>query len=383
MSLIHPRKVLFSPNARFCASFLFCCLAVNISVAQTSAKKAEEKKTAVLPAKKSVSASTAKTVVKTVARSSPQQSPQQSSALRFITTAFDVNLRETPSAGAKEVGELSVGTAVRSLERSAEKQTIGDKTDYWHRIETAGASKKTGWIFGGFLRQFDAAQRETIYKELADERAKAAGKDFSDNSELYEFLTKILPEIKTPATAAELSFVRLLALKNALAAIPFEKQSDAAYKAFTGAQEASVVYSEPSGEWYVRSDLLWDLAKKYKTLPVGEKIAWTAAENPLPGECEGYLNCYLYLLKVTQGKYLELFPRGAHARESLKTIGEWLQPFVADAKKKETYTGPSEAAEKAEFYQAIADLRVRVSKTGLFEKDAVLRQLNQVAEGYR
>jgi hypothetical protein len=168
-----------------------------------------------------------------------------------------------------------------------------------------------------------------------------------------------------------------------LAAIPFEKQSDEPYKTFTTKQEANAVYSEPSGAWYVRSDLFWDLAKKYKTLPVGEKIAWAAAENPLPGECEGYLNCYLYSLKVTHGKYLELFPRGAHARESLKTIGEWLQPFVADAKKKETYTGPSEVSEKAEFYKAIADLRVRVSKTGLFEKDAVLRQLNQVAEGYR
>ena len=316
--------------------------------------------------------------LKTAHKTLPQAKPL------FITAAFDVNLRETPSAGGKEVGELPVGTKVRSLERSAEKQTIGAKTDYWHRIETvSAANKKAGWIFGGFLLQYDPAKRETIYSVIAAERQKAAGESFSDNAELVDFLTGILPEIKTPATLAELDFARLSALKNALSAIPFDKQTSEPYKTFIEKQEANIVYSDPSGQWYVRSDLFWNLARKYKTLPAGEKIAWAGANNPLPGECEGYLNCYLYSLKATHGNYLEQFPRGAHAAESLKAIREWLEPIAADAVKKEVYTAPTEVSEKAEFYQTLTDLRVRISKTGLFEKDAVLRQLNKIAEGYK
>ncbi|MDQ4120885.1 MAG: SH3 domain-containing protein [Acidobacteriota bacterium] len=310
--------------------------------------------------------------------------PKMQTTKLFITTAFDVNLREKPSAGAREVGELSVGTRVRSLERSAEKQTIAGKTDYWHRIETVGAeNKKTGWVFGGFLLQFDPAKRETIYSVIAAERSKAAGEKFAENAELVDFLTASLPEVKTPANAAELNFVRLIALKNALAAIPIEKQSDEPYKTFIEKQKANIVYSEPSAQWYVRSDLFWDLARKYKNLPAGEKIAWAGANNQLPGECEGYLNCHLYSLKATHGAYLEHFPRGAHAPESLKTIREWLEPVAADAAKKEVYTAPTEVSEKAEFYQTLKDLRVRISKTGLFEKDAVLRQLDKIAEGYK
>lgn len=328
-------------------------------------------------------APTAQTQIKDAGAKKAASSSAKQSEARFITTAFEVNLRETPSAGAKEVGEIPVGTIVRSLDRSAEKQTIGSRTDYWHKIETIGSAKKQGWIFGGFLLQFDAAKRETIYSQIAAERAKAAGEKFSENVELYDFLTRAAAEIKTPAVQAEISFARLTALKNALSAIPFDKQANEPYKTFTGKEDANVVYSDPSGQWYVRSDLFWNLAKKYKNLPIAEKIAWAASENPLPGECEGYLNCYLYLLKETSGKYLELFPRGAHASESLKSINEYLQPIIEDSRKKEVYTAPTEAAEKAEFYKSIAELRVMISKTGLLEKDVVLKKLNQIAEAYR
>ncbi|HZH34364.1 MAG TPA: SH3 domain-containing protein [Pyrinomonadaceae bacterium] len=337
------------------------------------------------PTEKPIAKATPKASPKTTPKTSPKPSPKPSPKLieqRFITTAFNVNLRETASTSANEAGVIKLGTVVRSLERSGEKQTIGGKTDYWHRIAPVGGNKE-GWIFGGFLRSFDQNNRESIYQQIAAERTKNAGKDFTGNVQLYEFLTRILPEIKTPETAAELGFARLSALKAALEAIPFEKKENPQYKNFTTAQNENIVYSEPSGQWYVRSELFWDLAKKYRALPIGEKIAWAATQNPLPGECEGYLNCYLYLMKMTHGTYLEQFPRGAHAKEAIKTIGDMLAPIVSDARKKEIYTPPSDVSDRAEFYQAIADLRIIISKTGFFEKDAVLRQLNQIAEGYR
>ena len=320
--------------------------------------------------------STPKPTPKTVVKSTPKPNEQ-----RFIVTASSVNLRENASSAANQIGELQLGTVVRSLERSSQKQTIAGKTDYWHRV--AAANNKEGWIFGGFLRQFDQNRRETIYREIATERAKAAGKNFSGNAELYDFLTRVEPEVKTPSIAAEIGLTRLVALQKALAAIPFEKQSETIYKNFTEAHKDQIVYSEPSGEWYVRSQLFWDLARKHRSLPIAEKIAWTAAQNPLPGECEGYLNCYLYFLKMTHGNYLEQFPRGAHALESLKTIGDMLTPIIADSRKREVYTPPSDVSDRAEFYQTIADLRVIISKTGFIEKDAVVKQLSQIAEDYR
>ena len=320
--------------------------------------------------------STTKPTPKTIVKSTPKPTEQ-----RFIVTASSVNLRENASAAANQTGELRLGTVVRSLERSSGKQTIGGKTDYWHRV--AAANDKEGWVFGGFLRQFDPNRRETIYREIAAERAKAAGKNFSGNAELYEFLTRVEPEIKTASIAAEIGMARLVALQNALAAIPFEKQSETTYRNFTEAHKDEIVYSEPSGKWYVRSQLFWDLARKHRSLPIAERIAWTAAQNPLPGECEGYLNCYLYFLKTTHGNYLEQFPRGAHALESLKTIGDMLAPIIADSRKREVYTPPSDVSDRAEFYQTIADLRVIISKTGFIEKDAVVKQLSQIAEDYR
>ena len=89
------------------------------------------------------------------------------------------------------------------------------------------------------------------------------------------------------------------------------------YKSWTDEREKEIVYSEPAGQWYVHSNVFWSLQTKYKDLPVAERIAWEASQTPLPGECEGYLPCYLYKETVTSGRYLKLYPRGAHADAAL------------------------------------------------------------------
>jgi hypothetical protein len=361
-------------------SLLFLSLTVNAIQAQTPQSKNRNAKQNA--AKTAATKTTATIISKQTAK------PQALAQERYITTAFDVNLREEPSVSANNLGQIKLGTPVRSSERTPGKQTLGNREDFWHKIETAatadGKSKK-GWIFGGFLRPLPADKRETVYREIAEERAAAAGKNFSNNVELYEFLTRIAPELKTPNAAATLGLARLRALRAALAEIPIEKQNEPLYKNFIVAQDKNIVYSEPSGQWYVRSEMFWNLSKKYKqTLPeFAERAAWEAAENPLPGECEGYLNCYLYLMNTTYGAYLQAFPRGAHGKEALKTLNEWLAPIAADARKKEVYSAPADVSDRAEFNQSIADLRVVISKTGFFEKDVVLRQLSQIAEGYR
>lgn len=345
-----------------------------VSTAQIRNKNANVKKTSPTPKK----TATPKPTPKSTPKPTPKPAPQ---GQQFVVTGFNLNIREQPSASSEDAGQLKFGTIVRSVERSAKSATISGKTGFWHKIAPVGG--KSGWVFGGFLKTFDITKRETIYKQITTDKFKIAKRSFDENAELYEFLTRAGSEVKTPSFAAEIGLWRLLALNSALEAIPFEEMENSPYKDFTDKHDANIVYSEPSGQWYVRSERFWTLAEKYQKLAIGEKIAWEAARNPIPGECEGYLNCYMFALRITHGEYLELYPKGTHAAESLKAIYDQLQPIVADAQKKEIYTTPADVSDRAEFYQKIAEIRSIVSRTGFFEKEAVLRQLNKIADGYR
>lgn len=313
--------------------------------------------------------------------SSTKTSSKTALGQSFIVSGFNVYVRENSAASAERIGQLTFGTIVRSAERSKTEETIGGKTGFWHKVELAGG--KGGWVFGAFLKAFELNKRENIYKQITAEKLRVADRTFDQNTELYEFLTRAQSEVKTPAIAAEIGLWRFVALKAALSIIPFDKMGQAPYKDFTDKNSINIVYSEPSGLWLVRSERFWSLSKRYADLPIGEKIAWEAAKNPLPGECEGYLNCYLFLLRETHGAYLELFPKGTHAAEALKNLGDELAPIAADATKKEIYETPADVSDRAEFYQKIAELRSIVSRTGFFEKEAVLQQLDKIAEGYR
>ena len=299
----------------------------------------------------------------------------------MIITGFNVNVRETASIDAKTLSNLDFGTIVRQVERAKELQTVAGKTDFWYKVSRN--QNQTGWVFGSFLKPFAAAKREAIYRQITADKFKFAKRSFTENAELYDFLTKAQGEVKTPETAAEIGLRRYQALAGALDAIPSDKQDSPPYKKFTTVNALNIVYSDPSAQFYVRADRLWSLAKKYETLPAGEKIAWDAARTTLPGECEGYLNCYLYELRQSEGEYLKRFPKGAHAAEALKSIGDQLQPIADDAATKEVYAAPADVTDRADFNKTIAELRTIVSRTGFIEKETVLKQLNKIGEGYR
>jgi hypothetical protein len=125
------------------------------------------------------------------------------------------------------------------------------------------------------------------------------------------------------------------------------------------------------------------LHKKFAAAPIADQIAWEAAQNPLPGECEGYVNCYLFAQRMTFGEYLRLHPTGAKAVEALKNLTDFLEPIAADASQKSTYTGPTDVTDRAEFNNLIAELRIIVSRLPLVDKEKALRHLKQIAEAYR
>ena len=143
------------------------------------------------------------------------------------------------------------------------------------------------------------------------------------------------------------------------------------------------VISEPAGQWYVRSEKFWELHDRYKKHKVGEKIAWQAAGNPTPGECEGYINCHLYRLRVTHGEYLNFYPGGKHSEEALLDVYNMFQPIIADLPGKKIYYTASDISDRAEFNKMLADLRKIISKSPHLFKTKILRQIQQIAEGHR
>ncbi|HEX6626123.1 MAG TPA: SH3 domain-containing protein [Pyrinomonadaceae bacterium] len=306
--------------------------------------------------------------------------PRQEASAERITTATGARLRTAPQTSADEVSKLALGVVVRELERSAAKERIGAVEDFWYRVAAPGGAE--GWVFGGLTAPFDARRRAETYLKLAGDRLKIEEPNYADAVALLGFVERVAPEMKTRAAVAELELLRLLALHKALGAIPLERLNDSPYKELVKEREALAVYSDPAGQWFVRADALWELEKKYRGLPVAERIAWEASRLPLPGECEGYLPCTLSYTVSTEGQYLRLYPRGAHAGEALDGISSLLDAVLEDAQSNNpVYEVP--AADRASFRKELGDLGIIITRAGHPKGAVVLQKLNQLAARFR
>lgn len=308
----------------------------------------------------------------------PVKKPAPKTAVsQIIVSTTAARVRSAATTGSTEIRRFKLGTILPVLDK-----TTG--AAFWYKVQLpAGSKVPTGWMSSTVADSFDATKAESIYRQLTLRNFKKAGMSFNDSVEVYEFLTRVSPEIKTANLAAELGLKRLQSLAAALEAIGVMNSDKQPYKTFTAKEDKNIVYSDPAGQWFVRADLFWDLHKKYSRTSSAEEIAWAAARTSLPGECEGYVNCYLYLLRETDGEYLNLYPEGKHATEALKNISDYLAPIVADLKEKKVYTGPSDTSDRAEYNRHLADLRQIISRLPLVEKDKPLRQIALMAEAYR
>lgn len=326
------------------------------------------------------SAKTVSTTKKpTAAKSATKVAPQKPTAkiqetAQIIVAATSVRIRREPDFAAETVQTARIGEVFSLLEQNAD----------WCKIRFGKPDDEaSGWIAKKLTQNFTNARHSEIYRAVADKYLKQSSPAFADLAQVTDFLAAAQKEFKDPSTQADFAFRRLLAIKATLNRIPFEKQTENPFADFLEKNKSEIVYSDPSGKWLVRSELFWALRDKYKTLPIAEEIAWAAAQNPIPGECEGYVNCHLYLLRATDAEYLNFYPSGKYSREALKKLIDFLAPIAADDSQKAVYSSATDTSDRADFNKYLTELRAIVSKTPHLEKSKTLAQIKRIAEAYR
>ena len=292
-----------------------------------------------------------------------------------ITTVSAMRARRAPQITAEEIRRLKLGTVVSAIARSANQDTIAEKTDYWYRVNLPNGD--TGWLFGGLLLDYNLGKRQEVLRQIIEDRLKAENTEFSDREEIYNLAASSIKEAKDVNTRAEFELLKLLALANWARTFPDQRRGDQSqYQGWRKVHAAAVIPNEFGGGYNLRSELLWDLETKYHRLPIADRIAWAAAENPLPSDCEGDEVCHFFV-SAPLIQYLTLHPNGAHAAAALKGLNEVLTDEVI--KTANSKGGDQWAVEqRTDLRKFLASLRLALPKTSAAGKTELLRKLERI-----
>ena len=183
----------------------------------------------------------------------------------------------------------------------------------------------------------------------------------------------------SPEARAQAALKWLRAVQAVLELTPIETV-DGPHRAWLKANADLVVYDEPGGAWLIRVEAFNRIHRENAATTVAEEIAWLAASNFMPGECEGDHACYLYGLNALKGEYLRNHPRGAHRQQALDRITEVTRIQVADLP---TATEPSALFDAARdcdgVMRSLRPLRAAVAGAGAAQTEA-MRLLDRYLE---
>ncbi len=291
-----------------------------------------------------------------------------------ITTVSAMRVRKSPQVTAEEIARLKLGTIVNAIARSTNQDTISSKTDHWYRVNLPNG--QTGWLFGGLLLDYSTAQRRQLLRSIIEARLKAENTEFSDREEIYKLAASAITESKDANTRAEFELLKLLALANWAVTVPAHLLDKSPYREWSRAHASEVILNEFAGGYNLRSDLLWNLETKYHKLQIADRIAWEAARNPQPSDCEGDEVCHFFVISG-EIQYLSLHPNGAHAAEALRDLAEYLTDEVistANGSGGDKYV----VEQRTELRRMLTSLRGAVAKTSAAKKSELLEKLQKV-----
>jgi hypothetical protein len=296
------------------------------------------------------------------------------SAQPKITTVSAMRARRGPQVAAEEIIRLKLGTVVSAVARSANQDTIGGRSDYWYRVNLPNG--ETGWLFGGLLLDYDIRQRQQLLRQIFEARLKAENTDFADRQEIYNLAVSSIAEAKDANTRAEFELFKLLALAKWAESIPNDVKDKSPYREWHRAHGAEVIENGFAGGYNLKTELLWNLEAKYHTLPIADRIAWEAAHNMQPSDCESDEVCDFFLMSGDI-EYLRLHAGGAHAAEAVKELSEALTNDVIEVAN--SVGGDKYAVmQRTELKKTLSSLRQALAKTSEPGKDELLRKLNRV-----
>lgn len=291
-----------------------------------------------------------------------------------ITSVSAMRVRRAPQATAEEITRLKLGTIVNAVARSSNQDTINGKNEYWYRVNLPNGT--AGWLFGGLLLDYNAQQRQQLLRQIIEARLQAENTDFSDRQEIYNLAATSVSETKDANSRAEFELLKLLALAKSAEAFPGNVESKSPYREWLKTHAAEVIRNEFAGGYNLRSEVLWNLEARYHSLPAAERIAWAAAQNMEPSDCEGDEVCDFFRT-TSDIKYLSVHPNGAHAAEALRNLSDALTDDVireANATGGDKYAVEARTALKKE----LASLRLALAKTSASEKMAVVKKMERV-----
>jgi hypothetical protein len=293
-----------------------------------------------------------------------------------ITTVSAMRARRGPQVSAEEIMRLKLGTVVSAVARSANQDTIGGKSDYWFRVTLPNG--ETGWLFGGLLLDYDSRRREEVLRQIFEARLKAEKFDFADDQDFYNLAASSIAEAKNANTRAEFELFKLLALAKWGVSIPQPNnpKDKPPYPEWHRAHDAETIENGFAGGYNLKTELLWKLEAKYHTLPIADRIAWEAAHNMQPSDCESDEVCDFYVMSGDI-EYLRLHPGGTHAADAVQELSEALtNDVIATANGKDS--GKDAVMQRTDLKKTLASLRLALAKTSAPGKDELLRKLNRV-----
>jgi len=247
----------------------------------------------------------------------------------WIVTASRVRVRSAPNTSANIVTKLDFGTIVEQLGKTAKPSRVGKTKAYWYHVSMADG--KEGWIFGSLIASLAPSRNVKTFREIARQQLENQKLKTGELTDLFSFLSRVTGEVdKTIEIVAELKLMRLQTLRRVIEVVGWDWEKSQ-YKAWFKTQErlGNIYYIDfGNAGWFVDSNKYWALSKQYRSLPIGENIAWQAANLELGGECEGYLPCWVDVINQKSGQYLALYPNGKHVNEAFEDAVDWISPHM-------------------------------------------------------
>ncbi|MDD2814805.1 MAG: SH3 domain-containing protein [Thiotrichaceae bacterium] len=291
----------------------------------------------------------------------------------FIIAGSGVKLHAEPAANAKEIIRLPIGSVLNKIGKSPQTSLLGQDRDYWYKV--ALADGKQGWVFGSFMVAVDRSRLIEKYIEISEAQLKVDPPIFKDLVEVVSLLDRITIGLPASEKVGELKLLKLLTVERSLTVITPEQEKVSPYKEWLVAQAPILLRNEMMAGWMLNSAVFWKLSSEYAETPLGDKVAWVAANSGLGGECELDLSCHLARVNRTLGKYLEIYPNGTQLESALIQCLDEVKNLQVLSKEQ---SAPANAQDKIAFSKQIALLKQSLSKVEHPLKERLFSQLEKI-----